>query len=69
MSSPRDSFFGPGLGSRFRGSLWAAQVAERRGRPVAVVAMARKLAGVLYAMWRDGVEYEPRKLTAEAGVP
>jgi transposase len=37
---------------------WAKQIAERRGRFVAVVAMARKLAGILYAMWRDGTAYD-----------
>ena len=33
---------------------WAEQIAVRRGKRVAVVALARRLAGVLYAMWRDG---------------
>lgn len=37
---------------------WAIGVAERRGRFVAVVALARKLAGVLYALWRDGTTYD-----------
>jgi hypothetical protein len=32
-------------------------VEERRGKQVAVMALARKLAGVLYAMWRDGRAY------------
>src|SRR5688500_6784358 len=32
---------------------WAAGIAARRGSRVAVVALARKLAGILYAMWRD----------------
>lgn len=40
---------------------WAAEVAERRGKKVAVVALSRKLAGVLYALWRDGTEYEPSR--------
>lgn len=38
---------------------WALQVAHRRGRLVAAVALARKLAGILYAMLRDGSTYEP----------
>lgn len=38
---------------------WANRVAERRGHRVAVVALARKLAGLLYALWRDGSRYEP----------
>lgn len=37
--------------------LWSHEVEERRGKQVAVMALARKLAGVLYAMWRDGSQY------------
>jgi transposase len=40
---------------------WAKLVAARRGKKVAVVAMSRKLAGILYAMWRDGTPYCPKK--------
>jgi transposase len=36
---------------------WAEQIAARRGKRVAVVALARRLSGILYAMWRDGTEY------------
>jgi transposase len=39
---------------------WAERIATRRGRRVAAVALARRLAGILYAMWRDGTEYQPR---------
>ena len=39
---------------------WAKRVAARRGKKVAVVAMSRKLAGILYAMWRDGTPYHPK---------
>ncbi len=38
---------------------WADRIAGRRGRRVAVVALARKLAGILFAMMRDGTAYEP----------
>jgi transposase len=41
-------------------SLWAAQIEQRRGKFVATIAVARKLAGVLFALWRDGSLYEPR---------
>src|SRR5829696_8585604 len=44
---------------------WAAAIAARRGSRVAVVALARKLAGILYAMWRDGASFEAR--APEAG--
>jgi len=37
---------------------WADHVAETRGRKIAVVALARKLAGVLWAMLRDGTVYD-----------
>jgi transposase len=36
---------------------WAHRIAERRGRRIAVVALARKLSGILFAMWRDGKPY------------
>jgi len=41
---------------------WALRIAERRGKRVAVVALARKLAGILYALWRDGTEFDPARL-------
>lgn len=40
-------------------SQWAAQIEQRRGKFIATVAVARKLAGVLFALWRDGSTYEP----------
>jgi transposase len=39
--------------------LWSFEIEKRRGKHVAVVALARKLTGVLYAMWRDGTTYDP----------
>ena len=32
---------------------WAEQIARRRGKRIAAVALARRIAGILYAMWRD----------------
>lgn len=43
---------------------WALQIAGRRGKRIAVVALARRLAGILYAMWRDGQPYQAAKLRA-----
>lgn len=37
---------------------WALAVAERRGKRIAVIALARRLAGVLWAMWRDDTVYD-----------
>lgn len=39
---------------------WALEVEKRRGRRIATIALARKLAGILYALWRDGTTYEVR---------
>jgi len=40
---------------------WAQRIAMRRGMRTAIVALARRLAGILYAMWRDGTTFEPRR--------
>lgn len=37
---------------------WAALIEQRRGKFIATVAVARKLAGVLFAIWRDGSTYD-----------
>jgi transposase len=36
---------------------WVTQLAARRGKRIAVVALARRLSRILYAMWRDGTDY------------
>jgi transposase len=38
---------------------WGARIERRHGKQVAAVAVARKLSGILYALWRDGTTYEP----------
>ena len=48
---------------------WATEVERRRGKFVAVVALARKMAGVLFAMWRDGKAYDPSRATQPPVVP
>jgi len=40
---------------------WALHIAARRGKHVAVVALARRLAGILYALLRDGSVFAPRR--------
>jgi transposase len=44
---------------RGRGALhaWVERLAGRRGRRIAVVALARRLARILFAMWRDQRDY------------
>jgi transposase len=41
---------------------WAGRLAMRRGTNVAIVALARRMAGILFAMWRDETEYQPEDL-------
>jgi transposase len=40
---------------------WADAIEKRRGRAIATVALARKIAGILYALWRDGSQYDPMR--------
>ena len=41
---------------------WGKGIATRRGARIAAVALARRVAGVLYAMWRDGADYDGTRL-------
>jgi transposase len=43
---------------------WAEQLGARRGRRIAVVALARRLSRILYAIWRDGSTFEVKRLAA-----
>lgn len=49
---------------------WGQRLVLRRGKRVAVVALARRLAGILYAMWRDGTDFgAPRAAAAATPAP
>lgn len=39
---------------------WARRIAERKGKKVAVVALARKLTAIMYAMWKKERNYQPQ---------
>jgi len=41
---------------------WSRGIEQRRGKRIAVVALARKISGVLFALWRDGTSYSPFRL-------
>jgi transposase len=41
---------------------WGHALVRRRGKKIAIVAVARRLARILYAMWRDGADYQPARL-------
>jgi transposase len=47
---------------------WTDRIRIRRGRTVAAVALARRLAGILYAMWRDEAPYDPKRLEHPHGL-
>lgn len=47
---------------------WALPIARRRGQRIAAVALARRLAGILFAMWRDGVPYDARKIRVRSSL-
>jgi hypothetical protein len=40
---------------------WGNQIAARRNKQIAVCAIARKLSGILFAMWRDNMPYDPTR--------
>ena len=42
---------------------WVRRLGDRRGKKVAVVGLARRLARILFAMWRDGHLFQPTRLT------
>jgi transposase len=44
---------------------WAQALAARRGRRIAVVALARRLSRILYALWRDRTDFRA-STTAQA---
>ena len=41
---------------------WTLGIATRRGKRIAIVALARPLAGIVYAMWRGGAPYTATNL-------
>src|SRR3989454_482441 len=45
---------------------WTLRIAARRGMPRAVVALARRLAGILFAMMRDETVYDSSRLTSRS---
>jgi transposase len=49
--------------------LWARSIAERRGRRIAIVALARKLATVMWSMWKHGTPYDPLRASIARAAP
>ena len=44
---------------------WAQAIARRRGKNIAIVALARRLTRILYAMWRDEIDYQPDRIRSD----
>jgi transposase len=42
--------------------VWADRLAARRGKRIAVVALARRLSRILFAIWRDDTRFDAMKL-------
>jgi len=45
---------------------WVRRLADRRGKKVAIVGLARRLARILFAMWRDDKDVHPGRVGALA---
>ena len=45
---------------------WAMQIARRRGRKKAIVALARRLAVIMHRIWVDGAEFRWTRQQAAA---
>lgn len=45
---------------------WVHRLAARRGKKIAIVALARRLARILFAMWRDGRDFEAARVSRVA---
>lgn len=48
---------------------WAQRIADRRNKAIAATALARKLAGILLAIWKHGTTYEPTRAAQEILLP
>lgn len=47
---------------------WSEEIEKRRGKRVAIIALARKMAGIMYAIWRDGSTYEAKRGASRVGL-
>jgi len=48
---------------------WAQAITRRRGKKVAMVALARRLARILFGMWRDESEYHANRIRSQPSDP
>ena len=45
--------------------MWAKQIEARRGKKIAAVALARKLAGICYAVWKTQTPYQAKQTVTQ----
>lgn len=41
--------------------LWAKKIADKRGKRIAIIALARKMSTVLWAMWKSNTNFDPSR--------
>ena len=44
--------------------LWARALADRRGKCIAIVALARKIATIMWSMWKHETSYDPARASS-----
>jgi transposase len=44
--------------------LWARAIAAKRGNCIAVLALARKIATMMWSMWKHGTDYDPARASS-----
>ena len=49
--------------------VWARAIADKRGRRIAIIALARKLATVMWSMWKHGTTYRPERASTARALP
>lgn len=42
-------------------SQWGLEIARKKNKPIAVTALARKICGIMYALWRNKTTYNPTR--------
>jgi transposase len=45
---------------------WTRAIADKRGKRIAIVALARKIATIMWSMWKHGTVYDPMRAAAHS---
>lgn len=49
--------------------VWARNIADKRGKRIAIVALSRKLATVMWSMWKHDTPYDPSRASIARAIP